>query len=226
LVEAVKVCKVTKNEKNDFYGYTKEFLKRRIVGVQYEWESHINNIFEIFDKNLKNYKAENMLDVGCATGERTVRIADYLKIKIDKIYGVDYEDQYVNESKNKFNAFKVDLEINNLPFENNTFSLVVCNQVIEHLKEYKKVIENIIRVTHKNGYIVLGVPNLGHLINRINLLFGIQPMCISLDGLHVRAFTHKAFVKMLKSFEGIELIDYAGALMYPIPFYFSKYLII
>jgi ubiquinone/menaquinone biosynthesis C-methylase UbiE len=219
-----KAKRVNLYERRYYYAYIKNLLKRKIIGTQGEWESHIDNILHIFNKNLKNYHPENMLDVGCGNGSRTVRIADYFEIQMNNTYGVDFEDHYVLDSRQRFNAIKVDLETNDLPFENDTFDLVVCNQVLEHLKEYKKVIENIIRVTRKNGCIVLGIPNLAHLINRIYLLCGIQPMCISIDGQHVRGFTHKAFHKMLNTFEGIELMDDAGALMYPIPVYLSKHL--
>ena len=207
-----------------YYTNIRELLKRRLVGTQYEWESHIENVMRIFDHNIKDYLPKNMLDVGCAMGDRTLRIADYFKIKTDYTYGLDYEDKYLFESRQLFNAIKINLEIKELPFANDKFSLVVCNQILEHLKEYKKVIEELIRITKKNGYIVLGIPNLAHLINRIYLLFGIQPMCISLDGQHVRGFTHKGFLEILDSYNQIELVDCAGALMYPLPFSISKHL--
>jgi len=123
-----------------------------------------------------------------------------------------------------FNASKIDLETDDIPYENNTFDLVICNQVLEHLKNYRKVIDDIIRVTKRRGYIVIGIPNLAHLINRIYLLFGIQPMCLHLDGSHVRAFTHGSFVKMLASFQTVKLIDCKGSAMYPLPFFIAKYI--
>ncbi len=43
-------------------------MKHIIIGTQYEWESHIDNIFRIFNKNLKTYSPKNMLDVGCGKG--------------------------------------------------------------------------------------------------------------------------------------------------------------
>jgi ubiquinone/menaquinone biosynthesis C-methylase UbiE len=145
-------------------------------------------------------------------------------IDIRNAYGVDYDDQNVIACKKKFNAKKIDLETDSLPYEDSMFDLVICNQVLEHLKNYRKVIDDLIRVTKKGGYIAVGIPNLAHLINRIYLLFGIQPMCIHLDGPHVRSFTHKSFFKMLASLQGVKLIDYKGTLMYPLPFVIAKFL--
>ena len=85
-----------------------------------------------------------------------------------------------------------------------------------------EVANEIIRVIRKGGHIVIGIPNLSHLINRIYLLLGIQPMCIHLEGPHVRGFTHRAFKKYLISLEGTKLIAYSGALMYPFPLIISK----
>lgn len=123
-----------------------------------------------------------------------------------------------------FNAEKIDLETEELPFKDNTFDLVICNQVLEHLKNYKKVIDDLIRTTKNQGYIAVGIPNLAHLINRIYLLFGIQPMCIHLDSSHVRSFTHRSFVNMISSLEKVKFIDCKGSLMYPFPLIVGKFL--
>ena len=221
-----KCFEVSLEDRNKYYFYIKKFLKKNFIGTQHEWESHIKNIFSIFEKNLKSFHPKNMLDVGCGEGDRTIRIADYFNIPSDKIYAVDYNKRHLLECRKRFNATEADLEIDDLPFKSNNFDLVVCNQVLEHLKGYKKAIDDIVRVTNIKGYIVPGIPNLAHLINRFIFLAGIQPMCIRLDGHHVRGFTHKAFVDLLNSYKNIELIDYRGALMYPFPFLFSKILAI
>jgi ubiquinone/menaquinone biosynthesis C-methylase UbiE len=180
-------------------------------------------MFRIFDKNLKTYYPNNLLDVGCGKGDRTIRIANYFNINVKNIYGLDYNDDRIIACKRVFNASKIDLETDDIPYEENTFDIVICNQVLEHLKNYRRVIDGLIGVTKKRGYIVIGIPNLAHLINRIFLLFGIQPMPIDIDGPHVRSFTHKAFVKMLASLERVRLIDCTGSLMYPLPFFMAKH---
>jgi 2-polyprenyl-3-methyl-5-hydroxy-6-metoxy-1,4-benzoquinol methylase len=141
---------------------------------------------------------------------------------MSRVYGIDNEVSYIEACRNSFNTQKVDLEYQNTPYSNDTFDLVICNQVLEHLKNYKKAIDELIRITNKEAYLLIGIPNLAHLINRIYLLLGVQPMCIAMDGAHVRGFTHKSFVRMLESFQNIKLIDFEGALMYPLPFLLGK----
>lgn len=203
----------------------KEFIKYKIIRTQHEWESHIDNIFHLLDENIKTYNPNNMLDVGCGSGDRTIRIANYFNIDMQNTYGVDYDDQCIIDSRKTFNIEKIDLETDKLPYKESMFDLVICNQVLEHLKNYRKVIDDVIRVTRKEGYIVFGIPNLAHLINRIYLLFGIQPMCIYLDGPHVRGYTHKSFINLLNSLQKVRLIDYTGSTtMYPLPFVMAKFL--
>ena len=108
------------------------------------------------------------------------------------------------------------------PFEDNTFDLVICNQVLEHLKHYRKVINDLIRITSEKGYIIIGIPNLSHLINRIYLLFGRQPLCIHLNSSHVRSFTHKSFSNMLMSLQKIKFLDCKGSLIYPLPYFIAN----
>lgn len=204
------------------FGKLKTYAKYKIIGTQYEWESHIRNVFRIFDRNLKEYAPRNLLDVGCGRGDRTIRIASYFNLIADNIFGLDYNDEYLSACEKKFLTKKIDLEFDRFPFVENRFDIVVCNQVLEHIKNYKHVIRELIKVTKSGGYVVIGIPNLAHLINRIYLLIGLQPMCIHLNGSHVRGFTHRGFYKLLKSYHEVKLVDCTGELIYPLPYFMTK----
>jgi ubiquinone/menaquinone biosynthesis C-methylase UbiE len=191
----------------------KESIKKNIVKTEYEDDNHFENLFFLFDKYLYESNPKNMIDVGCANGDRTVRIAKYFNINLQDTFGVDYNGKNIATCKDLFNAKIIDLETENLPYKSNSFDIVVCNQVLEHLKNYKKVIEELIRITCNKGYIAIGIPNLAHLINRLYLIFGIQPLCLTLNSSHVRGFTHKAFLKMIEIYDEVALVDCRGALM-------------
>jgi ubiquinone/menaquinone biosynthesis C-methylase UbiE len=199
-----------------------KYIKERLIGTQYEWQNVIDNILRICDDNLKTFKPYKIIDVGCGDGTTTLRVANYFNLNMNNVYGVDYDDALVNTSKQLFNVNKIDLETDDIPFEDNTFDLVICNQVLEHLKHYRKVIDDLIRITSEKGYIIIGIPNLSHLINRIYLLFGRQPLCIHLDSSHVRSFTHKNFSKMLISLKMVKLLECNGSLMYPLPYFIAN----
>jgi len=165
-----------------------------------------------------------LLDVGCGEGRRTIKIAEHFNIQVNSIIGIDSDDDAIQKCKLLFDVKKINLENGNLPFNDYNFDLVLCNQVLEHIKNYKHVIDEIIRVTKNKGYILLGIPNLAHLINRIYLLFGIQPLCLRVDSSHVRGFTHKAFLEMVKSIENVKLEGSAGSTMYQLPYVMAKFL--
>jgi ubiquinone/menaquinone biosynthesis C-methylase UbiE len=205
-----------------FYNQFKTFLKHRILMTQLEWTSWNDNALHIITKNVSERKPEMILDIGCGDGKGVILIANSFNVDFHNVYGVDINDVCLKACQEKFNAIKMDIEKNELPFRNDIFDLVICNQVLEHVINYRNVMTDAIRVTRSGGYVLFGIPNLSHLINRIFLLFGIQPLCIALDGPHIHAFTHKSFVKLLKSLDQVEMIDFTGMVMYPLPYFLAK----
>lgn len=57
-------------------------------------------------------------------------------------------DKYPNQS----NILKMDLT--NIPFENSSFDLIICSHVLEHIKQDKKAISEILRVLKPGGYAI------------------------------------------------------------------------
>ena len=77
----------------------KEFIKNKIIGTGFEWESHIENIFCLLSSNLDGYNPKYFLDVGCGYGDRTIQIAKHFKIDFKNVHGVDYHEQQVTACK-------------------------------------------------------------------------------------------------------------------------------
>jgi 2-polyprenyl-3-methyl-5-hydroxy-6-metoxy-1,4-benzoquinol methylase len=66
------------------------------------------------------------------------------------------------------------IERDTLPYDDEYFDIVVCNQVLEHTKELFWVVSELTRVLKVQGKLILGVPNLGSLHNRLALLAGLS----------------------------------------------------
>jgi len=199
------------------------YIKVKIFNTGYETQSHFDIMMSLLVKHGKSIADDSLLDVGCSNGKRSVAAAQAIGIANKNVHGVDIEDipNYSPLLKNNFK--KIDLEEGLLPYDDNSFGFVICNQVMEHLKNYNRIFQEIIRVTKPDGFIVLGIPNLAHLMNRILLLFGNQPMCIIMRSGHVRGFTHKAFLEFLHSQSPINLIDCKGSsIIYPLPHVLAK----
>ena len=52
----------------------------------------------------------------------------------------------------------IKMDIHKMPFKNNTFDVVLCNHVLEHLDDDIKALKEIIRVMKNGGFSILQVP--------------------------------------------------------------------
>ncbi len=97
----------------------KEIIKNKILKSQNELNGHIENMFRLFDNNIRSGSPNSLLDIGCGKGERTIRIAKYFNIDENNTYGVDWDNQHISACRKTFNASLIDLESDKLPFQNN-----------------------------------------------------------------------------------------------------------
>ena len=109
---------------------------------------------------LLKYKSKNkklnVLEVGIGSG----LTLDYLPHKISYT-GVDINKQMLHLAKKKItntsspNVTLTLMDAQKLKFKTNTFNFVIAASVITAVHDPKKTIEEMIRVTKKNGYIVI-----------------------------------------------------------------------
>ena len=171
-------------------------------------------VLEIFS----HYKFERILDVGCGDGNFTALVGKACGAK--EVYGVDISEKGVEiAKKNGIKAFRVDVDEEDLPFEDNYFDAVLSLEVIEHLFDPDHYLDEIYRVLKPNGIFVLSTPNLASYINRIALLLGYQPFYTEVSlrkslghiinsyfeeeghtrqGDHIRMFTLRSLKELLK----------------------------
>jgi SAM-dependent methyltransferase len=62
--------------------------------------------------------------------------------------------QHANYSK----EFVKHMDVQNLPFADNSFDLIICNHVLEHVFDEKRAIQELFRVLTKGGQAILQVP--------------------------------------------------------------------
>lgn len=65
------------------------------------------------------------------------------------------EGQHANYSKD----FVKHMDVQDLPFADNSFDLIICNHVLEHVYDEKKAIQELFRVLAKGGLAILQVPH-------------------------------------------------------------------
>ena len=113
------------------------------------------NFSKIFTNKIK--KNHTVLDVGCGTG----RLTKNLLKKTKKVYALDNSREMLSYAPKSAKLYLGSAF--NLPFEKNKFDLVVSMDLILHFKNYKKIIDEMIRVTKKKGYIIFNIGNREHL---------------------------------------------------------------
>lgn len=112
-----------------------------------------------------------------------------------------------------------DLERDSFPFVDEGLDIVMANQVLEHTKEVFWILHEVSRTLRVGGRLILGVPNLAALHNRVLLAFGIQPSPIKTLSAHVRGFTRGDILSFLDGGfpGGYRIVDFRGANFYPFP---------
>jgi len=108
--------------------------------------------------HIKNLK---VLDLGCGDGYGTKILTE----EASHIIGVDISKHAINAARMKYPDKNItfqtirSLEIEPLPFKNASFDAVISFQVIEHIGDTNKYLNEINRVLKINGKFFLSTPN-------------------------------------------------------------------
>jgi 2-polyprenyl-3-methyl-5-hydroxy-6-metoxy-1,4-benzoquinol methylase len=68
------------------------------------------------------------------------------------------------------------LEFDQYPFSPNFFDIIIAGQVIEHILDKDRMIENCHRLLKKDGLFVCATENIASFDNIVSLLFGQEPL--------------------------------------------------
>lgn len=96
----------------------------------------------------------SILDVGCGTGAITADMASLTK---GHITGIDIDGEKLEQAKIVCDTSRIDLmkaDVMYLPFKNETFDLVVFSVVLIYVEEQQKAVNEMARVTCKNGIVL------------------------------------------------------------------------
>lgn len=153
------------------------------------------HIIELFLQ--KSLPFDTVLDVAAGKGND---LTNAKKLNKDaKLFGIEYYKPNVLElGKIGINVAQIDIECDNFPFRNESIDIIICNQIIEHVKEIFWIMHEISRILAKGGKLIIGVPNLASFHNRLLLLFGQQSTCIQLFSAHIRGFTYGGLNKLCR----------------------------
>lgn len=141
------------------------------------------------------------LDVGCGTGNSYAR---ELQRRGGDYVGVDVSETAVAAARAAGLQAEVIADAAELPFPDESFDLVLCVEVFEHLFAPDSAAREIRRVLRPGGRLVASTPNVAYWRLRANLLFGLwNPLGDELSreqpwrDPHIRFFTPVTLRRML-----------------------------
>ena len=132
---------------------------------------------------------------------------------------------YVKELQDSgVTVHQFNIERDTLPFPSQSVDVVIANQILEHTKELYWIFHEITRVLKQGGGLIIGVPNLASLHNRLLLAMGRQPTPIKSASAHVRGFTKNDLLHFLESCYpcGYTFEGFGGSNFYPFPSFLAR----
>lgn len=148
---------------------------------------------------------QTILDVGCGNGW----FINSLHTRYQRVVGLDSSQKALEYVQTE----KIHGDIIALPFETESFDLVTCLEVLEHLPyaTFIKGLSELERVSKK--YIIVSVPNDEDL--EFSLVICPHCHCRYNPYFHMRSFNHDALKKLFKQFRLIECKEIGGLVSRP-----------
>jgi len=159
-----------------------------------------------------------VLDLGAGHGDDLLLARDVAPDAA--LHGIEVYAPYAAELEQKgIVVHRLNIERDLLPFRDGSIDVIVANQVLEHVKELFWIFHEMSRVLPIGGKLILGVPNLAALHNRLLLAFGRQPSPLKNNSAHIRGYTKRDLEQFLESCfpGGYRLRKFGGSNFYPFP---------
>jgi 2-polyprenyl-3-methyl-5-hydroxy-6-metoxy-1,4-benzoquinol methylase len=105
----------------------------------------------------KLYKKGSVLDVGCGEGYGTY----FLSRRCKEVIGIDTFQDTINHCKKTYRSKNLEFykyDGKKIPFSNNSFDIITCFQVIEHVKEEALFLREIKRILKADGTALFTTP--------------------------------------------------------------------
>ena len=145
--------------KEEIKFYDEVWNRRRKGKVNIGWGYEQMRIHSTILKFLNINEKALVLEIGCGRGDLTEKLSKEYK----KIVAFDISSVGVKKGRKRVNArcnceFLV-ADATKLPFNSHLFDVVILSEVLEHVIDQKRCIQEIYRIIKPNGYLMLTTPN-------------------------------------------------------------------
>ena len=118
-----------------------------------------------------NANPKKILDVGCGTGNVLIKLSSNEELSL---YGLDISENMIGIAKKNLGN-KAELKVGDseyMPWEDNSFDVIVCNASFHHYPNPEKVLLEMRRVLKSKGTLIIGDPTAPVIIRQLlNLNF-------------------------------------------------------
>jgi len=137
-----------------------EFVGTRSLGQIYD-EGWGPAVLDPFTKDFKNYVSTGdvVLDVGCGTGLVTLYASEAAGPE-GRVVGIDPTSFLLERARSKTSAHPiewVDASVEDMPFEEDTFDVVLCQQALQYMEDPLIGMKSMTRVLKPGGTVAVSV---------------------------------------------------------------------
>jgi methionine biosynthesis protein MetW len=153
------------DSRQDFYD---DYVARKVHNAPLAHRG--KRVLELFDP-----RAESVLDVGCGDGEVVSMLKEH-RPALKEAVGMDLAASVVERlARRGARGVQGDAGAR-WPFADESFQVVICAEVIEHVFDTDLLVREAFRVLAPGGQFIVTTPNLAYLANRVLLMLGVQPL--------------------------------------------------
>jgi SAM-dependent methyltransferase len=155
-------------------------------------------------KYLQPRSRSRILDIGCGTGRHTAAAYD---LNRGSVVGADPNFRDLIAARERLNLHMAwnprknrawslaSADITRLPFKKDSFDIVICSEVLEHIGPWHRAVHESIRVLKPNGHLVISVPRRWP----ETICWALSPGYRNVPGGHIRIFHSSHLIRWIRS---------------------------
>ncbi len=166
-----------------------DLIEPKVFRTKQQYVLHLMHTFA-YEQAAALSKGKAVLDLGCNTGYGS----EILFRQAKSTTAVDVSEKAIKKAKENYGKLAIDfraIDGKSLPFEDNSFDVVVSCQVIEHIVDHSIYMKELMRVLENEGIVFFTTPN-AHL----RLDEGMKPW----NPFHVREYRHEELKSALHEY--------------------------
>jgi len=143
--------------------------RKKVTDMEFTGERFVPGkpeLTHLYQEHMSRYmfaaqfvQGKRVLDLGCGCGYGSCYLA---KHGATEVIGIDNSEEAVKFSQCHYDASNLDFEVQDataIRFDSSSFDVVVAFELIEHLRNYERMLSEVKRVLRRDGVFIISTPN-------------------------------------------------------------------